>query len=162
MAGFPSFPRLSRGIKAEPWKGPLNFYDLVLASRICYAILRKREKEKNLSGRFKYMGDRTSAEDEGRVRIIPSAARYGRRGVGVARSVLFARQIQRGDSTKDPGFPGKSGECSVRRQLRRIRALSRPSAPFFMFICSGHAGPDSPTRTTTPVINSCRPTRVFN
>lgn len=87
--------------------------------------------------------------------IIRNAARYGWRGV------LFARQIQRGDSTKDPGFPGKSGECSERRQLRRIRARSRPSAPFFMFICSGHAGPDSPTRTT-PVINSCRPTRVFN
>lgn len=126
-------------------------------SRAAYLVRhpeRERERE-DLAGRFKYMGDRTSSEDEGRRNYSKCGA------IWVAWSVLFARQIQRGDSTKDPGFPGKSGECSERRQLRRIRARSRPSAPFFMFICSGYAGPDSPTRTT-PVINSCRPTRVFN
>lgn len=91
-------PALSRRIKAEPWlwesKGPLNFYDLVLASRICWHPRR---------------------------RILPAVSQYTNRSDGELFETRRRAFYSLGKSNSDQRSPGKSGQCLERRQLRRIR-----------------------------------------
>lgn len=131
LAGY--FPRRYRG-ESKPSRGcgnrasmgPLNFYDLVLASRICW-----HPRRRILPAVSNTRTDRTSSTDVGN---------YSKRGV---------ERFIRGDPTKDPG---KSGQCLERRQLRRIRRSLPPPPPFLHVYMQRLRWTGFPR----PVINSCR------